>query len=247
MAGIDKTYINNWETFNEIRNWALNQHFTLSNGDRIDLVDYMYYPDLTEEEWRENEAAYKKEHPDWGYEVTLWNTPTYVDIWLIRNCPFQVIQDRLKEQYGGGWSKTAFTDHPESEYDQIKNGTSVYDTYVRGGRGKDAKVKLIHTEFGKPVRDKKVVWDIDVNPGWIGKKKDSVNRPTFWYNEKDDAWYNDREAMPWSCNICTKIGAMSNKTRVNLIKKWNFPSGTIVKFTASIGRWMYYEIYYEVK
>lgn len=130
MAAIDKTYISDWNVFDKIRNWAIKQEFTLKNGQVIKLIDYLYCPYLTEEEWFEHEAIWNQNHPESTFDVALWNTPTYVDIWLIRNCPFEEIQDRLKEQYGGGWSKTAFTDHNEDNlYKQIKNGTSVYDTF----------------------------------------------------------------------------------------------------------------------
>ena len=36
--------------------------------------------------------------------------------------------------------------------------------------------------------------------------------------------------MPWTSNNCTKKGSLTKKNIVNLIKKWNLPKGTIVKF-----------------
>lgn len=247
MAAIDKTYISDWNQFDMIRNWAIKQQFTLKNGKIVKLKDYIYYPNLTREEWNEmhdNAIKYAEEHynnpeyaiqckelygDDWEFnaenyfEVVLWNTPVYADIWLIRNCPFDFIQDRLKEQYGGGWSKTAFTDHNEDNlYEQIKNGTSVYDTFQRNGLGKKVKVKFHHIS-GSWCRDKKCWWWINVNPY-------TYCSSTPWYNENDDMWYWDKEAMPISSNVCHKYGSLTKKNVVNLIKKWNLPKGTIVTF-----------------
>ena len=273
MAGIDKTYISNWDVFDKIRNWAIKQQFTLKNGQIIKLIDYLYYPYLTKEEWDEwhdERVKYAEEHyntpkyiaeckrdygDDWEFnaedyfDVVLWNTPTYVDIWLIRNCPFEEIQNRLKEQYGGGWSKTAFTDHNEDNlYEQIKNGTSVYDTFQRNGLGKKAKVKF-HNIVGSWCRDKDCQWWIEVNPYWIGEKRTKFDiGDSPWYNENDDMWYWDKEAMPWTSNNCTKKGSLTKKNIVNLIKKWNFPKGTIVKFENLMsfkgkGRYIMHEFY----
>lgn len=242
MAGIDKTYISNWSTFKEIRDWAENQSFTLKNGEKINLIDYFYYPDLTEEEFNKYKEDYNKIYPEYEYEIVLWNTPTYVDIWLIRNCPFEIIQDRLKEQYSGGWSKTAFTDHNDDDlYTQIKEHCSIYDTYQRNGLGGKAKVTF-HNLFGNPIRDKNCFWWIEVDPYWLRDKRTSIETSP-WYNEDVDMWYWDTEAMPWTSNICTKRGSMTKKNIVNLIKKWNLPKGTIVKFRTEMGRYLYHEFY----
>ena len=275
MAGIDKTYISDWNVFDKVRNWAIKQQFTLKNGKIVKLKNYLYYPNLTKEEWNErhtNAIAYAEEHyntpeyiaeckelygKDWEFnaekyfDVILWNTPTYVDIWLIRNCPFEEIQDRLKEQYGGGWSKTAFTDHNEDNlYEQIKNGTSVYDTFQRNGLGKEAKVKF-HYISGSWCRDKKCWWWIEVNPYWIGDKHTRFSSGP-WYNEDDDMWYWNEEAMPISSSTCLKDGCLTKKNIINLIKKWNLPKGSIVKFENLMsfkgkGRYIMHSFFVEVK
>lgn len=249
MAGIDKTYLNNWDEFDAVRNWALNQSFKLKNGQIIHLKDYLYYPDLTKEEWDErhnNAIKYAEEHyntpehttqskelygDDWEFnaedyfDVVLWNTPTYVDIWLIRNCPFDFIQNRLKEQYGGGWSKQAFTNHNDDNmYYQIKNGTSIYDTYKRNGLGKNTKVHFHNYKYAPIPRDKKCWWWIQVDN--LNEKYDF-----WWYNEYDKMWYSKDEAMPTSSNTAHIKGALTKKNIINLIKKWNFPKGMKVNFT----------------
>lgn len=277
MAGIDKTYISDWNVFNKIRNWAIKQQFTLKNGQVIKLINYLYYPNLTKKEWDEMHdyrVKYAEEHyntpeyiaeckkeygDDWEFnaesyfDVVLWNTPTYVDIWLIRNCPFEEIQDRLKEQYSGGWSKTAFTDHNEDNlYEQIKDGTSVYDTFQRNGLGKKAKVKF-HNIVGSWCRDKSCWWWIEVNPYWIDEKRtEFTTDDSPWYNKDDDMWYWNKEAIPIDSNVCYKYGCLTKKNIVNLIKKWNLPKGTVVTFKNSMsfkgkGRYIMHSFFVEVK
>lgn len=270
MAGIDKTYISNWEVFDKVRNWAKEQSFKLKNGQVIKLIDYMYYPNLTKEEWDEwhdERIQYAIEHystpeyikelkelygDDWEFnpenyfDVVLWNTPVYVDIWLIRNCPFEEIQDRLKEQYGNGWSKTALTDH-KSTYEQIKNHCSIYDTYQRNGLGKRAKVSFYNI-YGKSFRDKNSIWWIKVNPYWLGKKRSKFETgDTYWYNETDNMWYKDEEAMPWTCSNMIYKGNLNKKKIIKMIKKWDLPKGSIVKFEQSWKRYLVHEFYCIVK
>lgn len=261
MAGIDKTYLNKWEDFDKVRNWALKTSFTLKNGQKIDLKDYLYYPNLTKEEWDERHdksIKYAKEHyntpecikeckelygenwefdPEDYFEVVLWNTPVYVDIFLIRNCPFDFIQNRLKEQYSGGWSKQAFTNHnDDTMYEQIKNHTSVYDTYQRNGLGKKAKVKFYDYYA---YRDKKLVWDVEVNPYWYNNKRLPVDE-SWLYNKTDNMFYEDTEAMPWTSLYYTHRGSLTKKNIVKLIKHWNLPKGTYVKFS-----WRYEHVGYD--
>ena len=60
-------------------------------------------------------------------------------------------------------------------------------------------------------------------------------------------WYKSEEAMPWTCSHYHKIGTLTKKNIINLIKKWDLPKGTIVKFNNSIGRYEYHEFYCVVK
>lgn len=223
MAGIDKTYITSYEDYKKVIDWCKDKSFKLSNGQVIYPSNFIYYPDITKEEWDENERSFKKQHPDGQYDEILWNTPIYFDIWLIRNCPFDFIQNRLKEQYGGGWSKTAFTDHNENLYEQIKNGTSPYDTYKRPDTGK-IKIELI---LGKPFRASAMHWFIET-PYWIKGKK--TNSDILWYNKDVDQWYANKEALPISSSCKTKQGPLTKKNIVNMVRKWKLPKGTKMTF-----------------
>jgi hypothetical protein len=242
MAAIDKTYLKNWEQFDAVRNWAKETRLTFKNGKTERLSDYMYYPDLTKQEWDRMHAeriAYANEHyntpehiaeckkwygDDWTFnpedyfDVVLWNTPTPVDVFLIRNCPFDFIHKRLVEQYG------------EETYNQIKNGTSVFDTFQRNGLGKNARVKFSKHAFSYLPRDKKCWWLVEI-----------VNEIGWWYNEDDDAWYHYNELMPFTSSANDRIhGALTKKNIVNMIRRWDLPRGIKLRFLCQLkgyGSW----------
>ena len=133
-------------------------------------------------------------------------------------------------------------------YQQIKEYRSIYDTYQRNGLGKKAKVK-IYTTYGSWIRDKKCLLTVEVNPTWINEKKTKFydNYDPYWYNEWDNMWYKDAEAMPWTCNHYHRVGSYTKKNIVNLVKKWNLPKGSIVKFDCSYNRYRAHEFYCTVE
>ena len=53
--------------------------------------------------------------------------------------------------------------------------------------------------------------------------------------------------MPWSSNVCTKKGCLTKKNIVNLIKKWDLPKGSIVKFECDWKRYQVHEFYVTVR
>ena len=110
MAAIDKTYISDWNVFDKIRNWAIKQEFTLKNGQVIKLIDYLYYPNLTKEEWDEMHDERIK------YAEKHYNTPEY-----IAEC---------KKEYGNDWEFNA-----ENYFDVVqKFKTDLKNNMVEDGQ-----------------------------------------------------------------------------------------------------------------
>lgn len=88
MAAIDKTYVDSWEEYKEIRDWAIKTNVIYPNGDiGSKMINWVYFPYLTEGDFKE------------GKEYVLWNTSEIVDMFLYKHCPFELVQERLKEQY----------------------------------------------------------------------------------------------------------------------------------------------------
>lgn len=255
MAGIDKTYVTSWNQWKELRDWIWDKEFDLSNGAHIVLRNYMYYPDYEQkdvEDWLEQVRQYEIDHcgnyyhekygEDWEdhvyADVPFWNTPTYVDIYMIRNCPIEWVQDRLKVQYGGGWSKESFNTE-KSTYEQIKEGTSVYDKYQRNGLGANTAIKFVkwtteHDKYKFLYRDRndklvlynmnKSWWYVNVEPA------DKNNRESWDYDSDMDYWAPYNEAVPWTSSSGHIKGVLTKKKVYRLIKKWNLPAGMKVTF-----------------
>ena len=150
-------------------------------------------------------------------ELVLWNTPSYMDKWLIKNCPIDFIQKRLKEQYG-------------DDYDDIKNGN--YETYKRNGLAQYIHFKVIkkphvyrrfsfiYTDRQNKLRvykdNKMGVWDIRV-----------IDEDYYWfYNEQYNYWTNNIEDFPFDSFTCTlKKKNLNIKSICRYLRKWNLPAG----------------------
>ena len=85
MAAIDKIYINKFEDYLLFKDWCNNQPKIKDKyGSECSITDYLY-------QWKSFED--NKEYP-------IFRAPYYIDAYLIRNCPFDFIQDELKLNYG---------------------------------------------------------------------------------------------------------------------------------------------------
>lgn len=238
MAAIDKTYISNYQQFKEVRDWCKNKKVELKNGIVFDAIDFLMYPDMTEEEfndWKDeivqrHMKSYNetREEVEKHFEIPLWNTPTYFDIWLIRNCPIDFIQNRLKIQY-------------EEDYERILNYTSEYDTYERNGLGKHFHYKIIrkpnwthrykftyHDKNGnsKIYKENKSWWFVEV-------KNLSTNDYFSWdANEEYNYWTNSFECLPITSNMMVIRKKNLNIHKIiRMIKKWNLPANVQVEFS----------------
>lgn len=219
MAAIDKTYFSTKKEYHEIRDWCRSMgRVTDDYGNVFRPLDFMY-------EYEDSDLA---EAP--GKEYVLWNTPTYFDIWLIRNCPVGFVQQRLYEQYGGGWSKEAFTEHNDDDmYEQIKNRTSIYDTYKRNGTKGNLRFS-VKWHYNARFKDDKLWWWIQI------EYHDGVH---WSYDDETDCWWTDSEPHPWNTNTAHRHGPMSMGRLRRLLNKWDLPEGTVVSFS---GSWKRYEM-----
>lgn len=210
MASIDKTYVSNYEDYVKVRNWCMQQGEVQDHyGNRFFPINFLYDRDLSEDEWNSRKRGYLEKYPGEEFELILWNTPTYFDIWLIRFCPIDFVQERLKFQYG-------------KDYEKIKNRTSIYDTYRRDW-DKNCKYRF-KTIWGIPVRSKNLIWFVEIRePG------------CFWnYDLSRDRWFSSREVYKaeseWTSSCATVRGALTKKNILKLIRKWKIPRGCKVWF-----------------
>lgn len=261
MAAIDKFYITNWTMYSELFDW-LNSFGEITDdfGNKFKPVDYIahytkdYVENILSEQIDEQKKLYEsgeyKSYLEEGYiteeefnnfipgkhiwGIPVMNTSHWFDVWLIRNCPVEWVQDELKNKYGNGYSKTCFTSYNEPDmYDKIKNRTSVYDKYQRNGVGNRLKIN----------KDK-----ILVIPGWLRKGKGfryfiHVRFPDdehAWYHE-NDSWYIDQELKKCSgySSSALHVKYLSPKALFRKIKKWNLPENSVIKISVTSNRYIY--------
>lgn len=237
MAYIDKTYFSTYEQWKQVRDWCDDKIVEFNKTQIYHVKNYLYYTDLTEVEFNSYKEEFIKSHCK-NYNTTreealnnfsmvLWNTPVWLDIWLIRNCPINFIQDRLKCQYG-------------DEYAQIKNKTSRYDTYKRNGLGKNFHYKIICKPNWKPRYNFHCINRFDNDnyykekqtPWWFIAIEDTkIKNSISWFaNTKYNYWTNSEEGLPFDSNMMNiKRKNLNIHAIIRMIKKWNLPAGSQVK------------------
>lgn len=196
MAGIDKTYVSKYSDYKRYYDWCLSKNYEFSrlyNGELLTSYFYIY----DEEDFKNNT------------DLPICNTPTYMDIYLIRNCPLEFVQNRLKEQYC-------------SEYTKIKNYKSEYDNF-KMDRIEKKDCRFTVTWNNKFCKFKKP-WGTRY---WWVQVRDS-GKYNLYYDEESDSWVDPRELMPWNTNTAM---VKSFKSLTRKIKKWRFPEGTVLSVT----------------
>jgi len=206
MAGIDKTYLNNWEDYEKLREWCKDRevkfHGFIPGEEPLYASDFL--ADYTKEEFEE----IIKNHG----EVVIWNTPTFFDIFLIRNCPFDFIQNRLKQQYS-------------SDYENIKSGNSVYDKWFEF-RKSAKKVWRFKMPKRRPnYNDEYIAIDLynysDGDHGW----------KLYWnWDWEKKIWVHPYDMVESYCSSSYSCDpGIKGKGLAKKIKSWNIPEGTIME------------------
>ena len=99
MAAIDKIYVDSFEKYKLFRDWCMAQPKIKDKyGKETPLINYVF----NYTEWKD------------GAVLPVCNNPYYIDAYLIRNCPFDFIQEELMLSYGK-WTQ----DNIEEAYDVV--------------------------------------------------------------------------------------------------------------------------------
>lgn len=231
MAGIDKTYVTCWEDYKAVYDWAL-QVGTVKDdfGNVFAPLDWM--AEYEEPEFKESIEAQKERYrnyyadpkhlqeakdvlgqdwepePEGTGELVLWNTPTYFDVWLIRNCPIDFIQDRLRQQYG-------------KSYIEIKERRSEYDLYTRPAASKHFKV-LPLSSFPR-IRARNL---------WLYIQSENSD---WMYDDEMGEWSHWLECRQWNTNTMDAKGPITRRKLKRIISKCGFPAGVKLRVCSNYG------------
>jgi hypothetical protein len=190
MAAIDKIYINGYENYTKFIKWCEEQPKIKDKyGTECSLVNYTYH-------WE-----------DFGDECRpSFMAPYYIDAYLIRNCPYDFIQEELERNYG-------------PSYLEIKEG-KLYSTPFTAYEytiGKHFNC-IAHPpiKYNRPVRGP---WFIEVYP---------PEGNFMWYHHKTDTWDFSDEFV--KCNWAQTVGYTKTiKSLKRKILKWKLPIGTKIE------------------
>lgn len=205
MSSIDKTYVSSFEEWKEVMDWARTTKFTCPNGMVLNVIDYCYNSDYTEEEIKE--CLSKKG------EIPVMITSKELDYFLIKHCPIQIVQDRMEDVYD------------EDYINSVLNRTSKYDKFVRPEVGKHFKC------IRKPLWNYTDKWfNQYCNRYFKGFYAVDVmyKGKYLWYNEIFDCWKLDDELGYFTISGAT-VCCHSIKSLVRKFRKWNLPIGCKIR------------------
>ena len=255
MAAIDKIYVNSFEKYKLFKDWCLTQPKIKDKyGKETSLINYVY----NYTEWKD------------GAVLPICNNPYYIDAYLIRNCPFDFIQDELMLNYGK-WSQ----DMINEAYDVVlkrggnkcesgkfhwlsKEDFSIVDGKIYLDQG-DTDYDLIKAGklYSTPYSNKN--YKVGKAFKIITCPKQHYNRPFkrkrwgvqidvpeelgfTWYNSNNNTWdFCEEFVIGDRSTMCTKYKTIKAIKRA--IVKWNLPVGTIVTCT---GRYVYDTYKFEI-
>lgn len=197
MAAIDKTYTSDYNEYQKFLKWAKGTTFECPNGLKLYVYNYTY-DGWTEENMKE------MSRPVISSSQTL-------DYFLIKYCPFEFIQERMREVYD------------DKYVDSILNGTSKYDTFKYPEVGTKFTIVrgrwMKHKDYLWKFRGRKIKFDIDIEyddyPLWYSSK---INRFILPYELGDGN-------MSWA------VTGRTIKSLIRKLRKLKLPKYSIVRAT----------------
>lgn len=194
MATIDKTYLSDYYVYRQFIAWARETVYICPNGLKMRVSDYIY-------------SHWTKENME-ECERPVLNSPYSLDYFLIKNCPFKFVQDRLKEVYDRKY------------YESVLNGTSLYDTFVYPEIGTHFTILR-----GKNMKHKNYLWKLRDKTIYFFIEAEYNHRP-LWYSDK-----LHRFIMPYELGEGNSSCAYKTRTIKSLLRhlrKMKLPKGAIV-------------------
>ena len=176
MAGIDKTYTDNYKEYKEFKDWADKQLVTFFDGHKECVGNWVW--------------DYKKEDFDNG-EIPIMNTPTWLDIYLIQNCKSEFVIERMKDVYGKHFK----------EYKTRTNLNVVPEGYAKNRRvvfanGDNCKFPFRKKMFKKPIGGK-ISWWVQCEDNYLynSETKTWVHWNSFYPHNTNTAHIKSTKAL----------------------------------------------------
>ena len=243
MAAIDKIYVDSFEKYKLFKDWCLTQPKIKDKyGKETSLINYVF----NYTEWKD------------GAVLPVCNNPYYIDAYLIRNCPFDFIQEELMLSYGK-WTQ----DNIEEAYDVVmKRGGEKCESDIFHWLSKEdfsiinGKISLNRESSYDLIKAGKLYATPYTNKEYkVGKSfkivkcpKPQYNKPYkckrwfvdvevpeelgyVWYHSSTNTWDFTEEFVIDKWNSSMRIKFKTIKAIKRAILKWKLPVGTLVTCT----------------
>lgn len=241
MAAIDKIYVGTYEEYKLFKDWCAKQPKLKDKyGVEVSLLSYLY------------------KYDDTFNGGPIMNAPCYVDAYIIKNCPFDFIQEELMTNYGH-WSQKTI----DEAYETVKNRKEGEEIVFYSWLTLD-DFKIVDGVVTMPNREKS---DYELikegklyntpytsNVYEVGKHFKCIQRPIYkfnrpfrtkgwwvdvnppedmsymWYHSNHNSWdFRDEFVVAdWSSSTAN---CYTIKALKRLILKWKLPIGTTVRVT----------------
>ena len=243
MAAIDKIYVNKFEDYLLFKEWCKEQPKIKDKyGKECSISDYLFHYDS----FKENGS-----HP-------IMSAPYYIDAYIIRNCPFDFIQDELKINYGYRTQEWI-----DEAYNAVMNRNDENKYFYTWLKPDDFKVvDGVVTMPNEPISDYELIKDgkLFTTPQTqkkytIGKHVKCIKRPQIryntpfdckfwwvqvnppeelgymWHNKKYNTWDFGEEFVVCGnrSSVCVRYKTIRAIKRA--IRKWKLPIGTTIECT----------------
>ena len=258
MAAIDKIYVSKYGDYKLFVDWCAKQPKIKDKyGKEVSLMSYVFKYDKWE---------------GVNCRAVIFGTPYYIDAYLIRNCPFDFIQDELMLNYGKksqemidiaydtvmkrGGDKAEEGMYWWLSKDDFKvvdgvitmdQGDTDYDLIKNGKLYATPQTSKIYTK-GTNFKMIQRPYNLFNTPFKCKRWWVSVTPPEdlgyMWYYNSTDTWDFTDEfvAGDGASTHCTKYKTIKAIKRA--IRRWNLPVGSIVECTGRyVGDTYKFEIY----
>ena len=245
MAAIDNIYVNKFEDYLLFKEWCNKQPKIKDKyGKECSISDYLFHYDS----FKDNGS-----HP-------IMSAPYYIDAYIIRNCPFDFIQDELKLNYGYRTQEWI-----DEAYNAVMNRNDENKYFYTWLKPDDFKVvDGVVTMPNEPISDYELIKEgkLFTTPQTqkkytIGKHVKCIKRPQIryntpfdckfwwvqvnppeelgymWHNKKYNTWDFGEEFVVCGnrSSVCVRYKTIRAIKRA--IRKWKLPIGTTIECTGS--------------
>lgn len=195
MAAIDKTYLSDYSVYQDFIKWAKDTVYVCPNGIKIPVISYVM-------------DFWTKEDMD-ECERPVLSSPSSLDYFLIKYCPFEFVQERMIDVYD------------EKYVDDIKKGISHFDTFIYPEIGRHFVI-----ERDKNFLHKDYLWKL--RSGRRPKFSIHVryNGSSLWYNHSIKRFLLPNELGTCNSNTCYKTRSI--KSLLRMIRSFKLPKNSIL-------------------